>query len=368
MCSLPVKSRRPRAGVHLFAPVAGMVCRKRREHRRQMILAGVSLLLTAVSLKAEASTAYGRQHHPSYLTVATPGGVIAQEEKTALWDPYRHQEAVVVSVDKWDGTLAAFHRQFEEIANPKKHVDFRRWSLLMAEGGLVRFACAQGLLQIDMSSTTPGTQPVCGLPAMSVDIVLTWDSSRLESEPGWAGFWDVARHPGKRGLRRDPRTTLEIALLSDGVPPEDIYNVLGTPEGLDRAFRRLNQIRPYIVWWNTGTEAAAVMKSGAALMTSAPAPEIVSLSSGGANPGRFALSPALHLRTKWEWAVPMSAASPIKAQALMSWLKTAPQTQTFMQKYQVSDERARVLNVNDDFWAKHLTDISARFNQWLARP
>jgi len=56
-----------------------------------------------------------------------------------------------------------------------------------------------------------------------------------------------------RGLRRSAKYTLEIALLADGVAPADVYPMLATDAGLERAFRKLDQIKSDTIWW----EAAA---------------------------------------------------------------------------------------------------------------
>ena len=47
-----------------------------------------------------------------------------------------------------------------------------------------------------------------------------------------------------------------------------------TSEGVDRAFRKLDQLKPYIVWWQDDAEAARILASGDVLMTSASAPAI----------------------------------------------------------------------------------------------
>ena len=59
----------------------------------------------------------------------------------------------------------------------------------------------------------------------------------------WADFWDVKKFPGQRALRKAPKTTLEFALMADGVPAEDVYKVLGTKDGVDRAFKKLDQLQ-----------------------------------------------------------------------------------------------------------------------------
>ncbi|MFC3123431.1 ABC transporter substrate-binding protein [Pseudoroseomonas globiformis] len=72
---------------------------------------------------------------------------------------------------------------------------------------------------------------------------------------GWAEFWDVRRFPGARSLRNHPVDNLEFALLADGVPKDKLY-----PLDLDRAFRKLDEIRPHIaVWWSTGAQPAQML-------------------------------------------------------------------------------------------------------------
>lgn len=72
---------------------------------------------------------------------------------------------------------------------------------------------------------------------------------------GWAEFWDVRRFPGARSLRNHPVDNLEFALLADGVPMDKIY-----PIDMDRAFRKLDEIRQHIaVWWTTGAQPAQML-------------------------------------------------------------------------------------------------------------
>jgi putative spermidine/putrescine transport system substrate-binding protein len=72
---------------------------------------------------------------------------------------------------------------------------------------------------------------------------------------GWAQFWDVRRFPGPRSLRNHPVDNLEFALLADGVPMDRIY-----PIDMDRAFRKLEEIRPHVtVWWTTGAQPAQLL-------------------------------------------------------------------------------------------------------------
>ncbi|TJX05034.1 MAG: extracellular solute-binding protein, partial [Mesorhizobium sp.] len=68
-----------------------------------------------------------------------------------------------------------------------------------------------------------------------------------------------------RALRANAQDSIEIALLSDGVAPADVYAVLSTPEGLERAIKRLEAIKPDVaVWWTSGAQSAQLLKDGEA--------------------------------------------------------------------------------------------------------
>ncbi len=63
----------------------------------------------------------------------------------------------------------------------------------------------------------------------------------------WADFWDVAKFPGPRSLGSWVGGVLEAALMADGVAPADLY-----PLDEERAYRKLNEIRPHVrVFHNT---------------------------------------------------------------------------------------------------------------------
>lgn len=69
-----------------------------------------------------------------------------------------------------------------------------------------------------------------------------------------ADLFDRDRFPGSRALRCTPRVNLERAPLADGVPADQLYAVLATEAGVDRALAKLDTNRESIVWWD-GSEA-----------------------------------------------------------------------------------------------------------------
>ena len=74
----------------------------------------------------------------------------------------------------------------------------------------------------------------------------------------WAEFWNVEKFPGVRTIRDSPDDNLEMALMADGVPPDKLY-----PLDVERAFKKLDQIKPHIkVWWKMGAQPAQLLTDG----------------------------------------------------------------------------------------------------------
>lgn len=187
--------------------------------------------------------------------------------------PFTAATEIAVHLESWEGGIDALHAQSKAPDNA--------WDLVMVDSDELAAACPDGLFEkLDWSTIggkdhyLPQGVSDCGVGAAVASLVLAWDRDKFPGQPSWSDFWDVAKYPGKRGLHGGVRGNLEFALIADGVSPGDVYKVLATSEGLDRAFRRLDQLKPYIVWWNDDAEAARILASGDVLMTSASAPAI----------------------------------------------------------------------------------------------
>ena len=76
-----------------------------------------------------------------------------------------------------------------------------------------------------------------------------------------ADFFDVKKFPGKRGIHTWPNALIEMALVADGVPIDQIYKVMDTPAGIDRAFAKLDQIKDHAVFWSSGSKPIELVKS-----------------------------------------------------------------------------------------------------------
>ncbi len=224
----------------------------------------------------------------------------------------------------------------------------------------------------------------CGAGAFVSATALAWDQNKLHTTPGWADFWDVARFPGRRGLQKAARRTLEIALLADGVAPADIYRTLRSSGGVDRAFRKLDQLKPYIEWWDQPGQPVQFLASGKVLMTAAPAATVPS----GARS---------HLGLQWagclddfaSWAVPHAALHPSGAMAVIGIASDAARQAEFakatglgpatMAGFALLPEDARGANpsapahlqscmaIDEGFWLDAGATLEARFSAWLGK-
>jgi putative spermidine/putrescine transport system substrate-binding protein len=141
--------------------------------------------------------------------------------------------------------------------------------------------CDQGLLEkLDFATIggrdhyLPQAVSDCGVGALLASTVITWDRDKLPVAPTWSDFWDVAKYPGKRGLLRTPVGNLEFALLADGVAAGDVYATLRGAGGVDRAFHKLDQLKPYVVWWQPGTQGSQSLGAGEVLMGTAAAQRV----------------------------------------------------------------------------------------------
>ncbi|WP_240149130.1 extracellular solute-binding protein [Asaia sp. As-1742] len=261
-------------------------------------------------------------------------------------------------LQEWDGTLPTL-RLAAQTHKPA-------WLAAMMDNMTLYAACRDGVVQtlpVSTSAAVANNPPAspCGIAAGEDSLVLAWDRGRLGDEaPSWSDFWDIARHPGKRALRLDPRGTLEIALMADGVAPGDIYTALASPAGVDRAFRKLDQLRPYLVWWRTPEEASRIMSSGAALMLSTPHDRLADLGDKAS----FAVQWRQSLRQKVSWAIPRNV-SPEQAEAVLKMLRDQTPLHDDTQDAPQDGRDIHMLAVNDGFWAINYYALQKRFQAWL---
>ena len=102
-----------------------------------------------------------------------------------------------------------------------------------------------------------------GLLAFTKVIAYRKDKFGDNGPSNWAEFWDVEKFPGNRGMHGKVNYNLEAALMADGVDKSEIYKVLSTKEGQERAWAKLAEIVPHVtVWYRGGSQSAQLLRDG----------------------------------------------------------------------------------------------------------
>ena len=203
------------------------------------------------------------------LSVVTFGGAYETAMQAAYFKPFTQATGVGFNLEAYDGGLAKLAAMVQ--------ANNTTWDLMDLESNDAIAGCDEGLLtKIDKASLgdtsdfIPGSISDCAVASMVWSTIFAYDKAKLATAPSSIGdFFDTQKIPGKRGLRKSPKGTLEWALLADGVSKEQVYQVLSTPAGLDRAFKKLDSIKKDIIWWESGAQAPQLLADGAVVMTQA---------------------------------------------------------------------------------------------------
>lgn len=203
------------------------------------------------------------------LTIVSWGGSYSESQRHAFFEPFSKETGITVLEDEWQGDMAKIRAMVE--------THTYQGAVFDAESAHLVSGCDEGLweridyakLGVAPDDFVAGAASECGVGSISWSTLFAYDADALSGEgpKNWADFWDVKKFPGKRGLDKDPRWNLEFALLADGVPASDIYKVLVTEEGLKRAFAKLDELKPNVVWWETGAEAPQLLANKEVVMT-----------------------------------------------------------------------------------------------------
>ena len=196
------------------------------------------------------------------LTVVSWGGSYEQASRKAILEPFSKDTGIEIRVEVYNGGLAQVRAQVE---TGKVY-----WDLIDLEMADAARGCDEGLLEyVDVGDLAPapdgtpaaedffeGTVIECGAGLLFYSTIYAYNADSFpDDQPSTIDdFFDLDRFPGRRGMRRAPQVNLEFALLADGVPVEEVYDTLGTPAGISRAFRKLDTIKEDIVWWEAGAQ------------------------------------------------------------------------------------------------------------------
>ncbi|MFJ3522499.1 ABC transporter substrate-binding protein [Pseudomonas sp. NPDC090203] len=322
----------------------------------------------------------------SDMVVVGYGGAGQKAQDLALFQPFSAQDKSKLIQSEYNGEMARI-----KVMVDTGNVD---WDVVQIEGPDLMRGCDEGMYErLDWKALghadqlIPDAAEECGSAALVWSVAIAYDRNKLAQAPtSWADFWDVKKYPGKRGLRKRAVYNLEFALLADGVKVEDVYKVLATPAGVDRAFAKLSQLKPNIQWWEAGAQPAQWLTSGDVVMTSTYSGRIAAAAQAGAPlavvwPGSlygmdywaiikgsrhvdqakrliaYANQPDTQVR--YVEAIPYGPTNTLAAAkldpALARWVPTS------------KENMAGALSMNVGFWVDHGEELEERFNAWASQ-
>ena len=107
----------------------------------------------------------------------------------------------------------------------------------------------------------------CAAPQIFWSYVAFYDPANFSEKPtSIADFFDTEKFPGKRGIHTWANALIEMALVADGVAPGDVYGVMDSQGGIDRAFSVLDRIKDDVVFWSAGSQPLELMSAGEVTM------------------------------------------------------------------------------------------------------
>ncbi|MFN3985604.1 MAG: ABC transporter substrate-binding protein [Rhodocyclaceae bacterium] len=320
------------------------------------------------------------------VTVISFGGATQAGQAKAYYQPFSAETGIKVIPGEYNGEMARITAMVQ--------AGNVTWDVVEVESPELVRGCEEGLFEkLDYAKIgnkadfVPEAVTECGIGTFVWSTVLAYNGDRLTEAPtSWADFWNVEKFPGKRGLRKGAKYTLEFALLADGVTPDKIYEVLETEEGIARAFAKLDEIKEHILWWEAGAQPPQLLASGDLVMSSVYNGRIAAARKEGRN-----------LQIVWNgsiydfdyWAIPKGSpnlddaykfiayASQPEPQAKMAI--EVPYGPTHLQAVgTLAPEIAAELPTapqnmegafatNTEFWVDFGEELEQRFNAWASR-
>jgi putative spermidine/putrescine transport system substrate-binding protein len=205
----------------------------------------------------------------STLTVVNFGGANGAAQKKAYFEPFEKTGAGKVVAVEYNGEQA----KIKAMVEAKKVT----WDVVEVESPDINRGCDEGLFEkLDWSKVgnkadfQKAAVHECGVGTFVWSTVMAYNADKIKNAPtSWADFWDTKKYAGKRGMRKGARYNLEFALMADGVKPADVYKVLATKAGADRAFAKMTALKPNIQWWEAGAQPPQFLVAGDVAMTTA---------------------------------------------------------------------------------------------------
>ncbi|CAG4898250.1 ABC transporter substrate-binding protein [Paraburkholderia gardini] len=340
----------------------------------------------AVAAGAFALALGSAQAMAAELTVVNFGGANGDAQKVAFNEPFEASTGTKVTAVEYNGEQAKVKAMVEA-----KHVN---WDVVEVESGDLGRACDEGMYEkldwskiAKKSDLVPESPQTCGVGFFVWSTAMAYNADKLKTAPAsWADFWNVQKFPGKRGMRKGARYNLEFALMADGVAPKDVYKVLATKAGQDRAFKKLDELKPNIQWWEAGAQPPQFLVAGDVVMTTAYNGRIDAAQREGKN-----------LKVVWNgsiydldyWAIPKGSPNRDLAEKYIAYTVSSKPQQEYAKHIAygpVNDAAIKALDAKTlanlpnspangknavlqdaGFWTDHGDELEQRFASWAAK-
>lgn len=322
------------------------------------------------------------------LTVVSFGGTFQDAQRELFIKPFSEKLGAPVLDEAWEGGYG--------VLQSKVKAGQPNWDVVQVEAEELVLGCADGIFEkLDweklggQDSYIPGGANDCGAGHIVWSVAIAYDGNKLtEKQPqSWADFWDVETFPGKRGLRKTAKYALEAALMADGVPADQVYATLATPEGVDRAFAKLEELRPHLIWWEAGAQPLSMLQTGDVVMSSVYNGRITGLNKAEGTNMKLVWNESIYAVDSWvvlagaenkeagmdfiafanapenlsKLPAQIAYGLPVKAAAEMVAAEFAPDLPTY------ADNLAVSLNLDVDYWVDNSEELTERFNAWVAQ-
>jgi putative spermidine/putrescine transport system substrate-binding protein len=259
---------------------------------RRKILLGLAVLLLAL-----AAFGWWWTRPLPVLTVTTWAGTYGRAQASSQILPYGAENRVNTRIAQWAGNLDDVRRAVFSGQHIGDVIDFELPAAVQA--------CEENLLEpIDAASLPAGIDGTpanrdfyAGMVGRCYVASAIYGQMLVCRKPcgafNLAGLFFAIARPrpdapeegsivgGRIALQRSAKVNLEMALLADGVPPGQVYALLATPKGVDRAFAKLDTIKPNIVWWSGAKEPLALLRNGQVAVATALTGDVQAAMSEG---------------------------------------------------------------------------------------
>ncbi len=321
------------------------------------------------------------------LTVVSWGGAYQDAQREVYFKPYVAKSGVKLKDESWDGGIG--------VLRAKVKGGNADWDVVQVESDELVLGCEEGLFEkLDWTALggkqayLPAAVHDCGVGAIVYNFILAYDGDKIKDAPkGWADFWNLAKYPGKRALRKGAKTNLEIALMADGVSPKEAYAMLKTEAGIERAFKKLDQIKAQTIWWEAGAQPPQLLASGEVAMTSAYNGRIHAANAKDKKNFKIVWDQSLYTIDSWV----MLKGTPNKNQAvdLLKFVSAADNQKRLPSyiAYGVTNNAAtagidpkvlpdlptapqniaNAIELDAAYWIENNDKLNDRFNKWAAR-